>query len=222
MLVGPGMCVTGGTVGIVSSLLATKTPLVIDADGLNCLARLTDNHVDEFPEFLRRDAPLILTPHRRELGRMVGTGATPDSLTAALEASRRIVWSDGGSELVVVAKGTATACVSVDNALLPKPGPSCLATAGSGDVLAGITAGLLARSTDTDNLALLAALACEVHGCAASIAQERYGTRGVMAGDLIDVVGLALDAVEDHAAFGGAAGVEDTPIAEELTESEEN
>lgn len=222
VLVGPGMCVTGGTVGVVSALLATKTPLVIDADGLNCLARLTDNHIDEFPEFLRRDAPLILTPHRRELGRMVGTDTTPDSLTAALEAARRIVWSDGGSELVVVAKGTATACVTVDNALLPKPGPSCLATAGSGDVLAGITVGLLARSTDTDNLALLASLACEVHGCAASIAQERFGTRGVMAGDLIDVVGLALDAVEDHAAFGGVAVAEDIPAVEELAESEEN
>lgn len=205
VLVGPGMCVTGGTVGIVSTLLSTKAPLVIDADGLNCLATLTSNSVDEFPELMRREAPLVLTPHRRELGRLIGLDAAPDSLTSALEAARRIVWANGGSELVVVAKGTATACVGVDMALLPKPGPSCLATAGSGDVLAGITTGLLARSADTQNLALLSALACEVHGCAASIAQERYGTRGVMASDLIEVVGLALDAIEDHAAYYGAA-----------------
>lgn len=203
VLVGPGMCVTGGSVGVVSTLVESKVPLVVDADGLNCLARLTSNRLDEFPELLRRSAPLVLTPHRRELGRLVGMSATPDSLTAALDASRRIVWANGGSELVVVAKGTATACVGVDMALLPKPGPSCLATAGSGDVLAGITVGLLARSADTQNLALLSALACEVHGCAASIAQERFGTRGVMAGDLIDVVGLALDAVEEHAAYYG-------------------
>lgn len=209
VLVGPGMCVTGGTVGVVSTLLETNVPLVVDADGLNCIARLTTNKLDEFPELMRRDAPLILTPHRGELGRLVGLDGAPNSLTAALEAARRIVWSDGGSEIVVVAKGTATACVGVEMAFLPKPGPACLATAGSGDVLAGIMVGMLARSTDTDNLPLLTSLACEVHGCAASIAQERFGTRGVMAGDLIDVVGLALDAVEEHAAYTGAVYVDD-------------
>ena len=206
VLVGPGMCVTGGTVGVVSTLLEGKTPLVVDADGLNSIARLTNNALDEFPELLRRSAPLVLTPHRRELGRLVGlTGdASPDTLTSALDAARRVVWSDGGSEIVVVAKGTATACVGVEVALLPKPGPACLATAGSGDVLAGIMAGLLSRGVETENLPTLTALACEVHGCAASIAQERFGSRGVMAADIIDSVGVALDAVEDRATFSGA------------------
>lgn len=206
VLVGPGMCVTGGTVGVVSTLLEGKTPLVVDADGLNSIARLTNNALDEFPELLRRSAPLVLTPHRRELGRLVGlTGdASPDTLTSALDAARRVVWADGGSEIVVVAKGTATACVGVEVALLPKPGPACLATAGSGDVLAGIIAGLLSRGVETENLPTLTALACEVHGCAASIAQERFGSRGVMAADIIDSVGVALDAVEDRAAFSGA------------------
>ena len=205
VLVGPGMCVTGGTVGVVSTLLEGPAPLVIDADGLNSLARLTSNRIDEFPELLRRKAPLVLTPHRRELGRLVGLKDNPpDSLTSALEAARRIVWSDGGSELVVVAKGAATACVGVEVALLPKPGPASLATAGSGDVLAGIMAGLLASASDTDALPMLASLACEVHGCAASIAQARFGSRGVMAADIIDTVGLAVDAVEDRAAFSDA------------------
>lgn len=206
VLVGPGMCVTGGTVGVVSTLLEGKTPLVVDADGLNSIARLTNNALDEFPELLRRSAPLVLTPHRRELGRLVGlTGdASPDTLTSALDAARRVVWADGGSEIVVVAKGTATACVGVEVALLPKPGPACLATAGSGDVLAGIMAGLLSRGIEAENLPTLTALACEVHGCAASIAQERFGSRGVMAADIIDSVGVALDAVEDRATFSGA------------------
>ena len=208
VLVGPGMCVTGGTVGVVSTLLESEAPLVVDADGLNSLARLTSNRLDEFPELLRRKAPLVLTPHRRELGRLVGLAdAAPSSLTSALEAARRIVWADGGSELVVVAKGTATACVGVEIAMLPKPGPACLATAGSGDVLAGIMAGLLARGVETESLPTLTAFACEVHGYAASIAQERFGTRGVMAADIIDVIGLAVDAVEDRAAFSGADDV---------------
>ena len=208
VLVGPGMCVTGGTVGVVSSLLGCDVPLVIDADGLNCLARLTTGHLDDFPELLRRAKPLVLTPHRRELGRLVGlTDAPPDSLTSALEAARRIVWSDGGSEIVVVAKGTATACVGVEIALLPKPGPAALATAGSGDVLAGVTVAQLSRCADAESLPVLTALACEIHGYAGSLAQERFGSRGVMAADIIDVIGLASDAVEEHAAYAGA-GVE--------------
>lgn len=203
-LVGPGMRVTGATVSVVSGLLELDRPLVVDADGLNSLARLTSNQLDEFPELIRRNAPLVLTPHRGELGRLVGLVDTPpNSLTSALEAARRIVWSEGGSELCVVAKGSATACVSADIALLPKPGPASLATAGSGDVLGGIIAGMLARTTGAaDALPLLTALACEVHGQAGAIAAERYGTRGVMAGDIIDSIGVAVDDIEHQIAFG--------------------
>lgn len=204
VVVGPGMRVNAATVGVCSALLATQAPLVMDADALNCLARLTSNRLDNFPELIRREAPLVLTPHRRELGRLMGLPDTPpDSLTSALEAARRIVWSDGGSELAIVAKGTATACVGVEAALLPKPGPASLATAGSGDVLSGIVGALLARGLDDmARLPLLCALACEVHGRAAGIAAERFGSSGVMATDIIDCVGLAADSVERCAALG--------------------
>ena len=151
----------------------------------------------------------MLTPHRRELGRLVGlTDTPPDSLTSALEAARRIVWADGGSELAVVAKGSATACVGVEIALLPKPGPAALATAGSGDVLSGIMAAQLTHCQSTESLPTLTALACEIHGYAGSIAQERFGSRGVMAADIIDAIGLASDAMEDHAAFTGDEAAE--------------
>lgn len=193
-LAGPGMTVSSSTVAVCSALLETKAPLVMDADALNCLARLTSNRLDNFPELIRRSAPLILTPHRRELGRLMGLPDTPpDSLTSALEAARRIVWADGGSEFVIVAKGTATACVGVEAALLPKPGPVALATAGSGDVLGGIIAALVARTpVDAADLPLLCALGCEVHGYAGSIAADRYGSRGVMATDIIDAMNLNL------------------------------
>jgi NAD(P)H-hydrate epimerase len=202
-LVGPGMRVNGSTVSVVSGLLELDRPLVIDADGLNCLARLTANKLDEFPEMLRRDCPLVLTPHRGELGRLVGMQDTPPaSLTSAMEAARRILWSDGGSEICVVAKGSATACVNVDAAVLPKPGPAALATAGSGDVLAGVVAAFLARSNvGCEDLPVLSSLACEVHGYAGSIAAERFGSHGVMARDIIDALGLAEDALEEQIAF---------------------
>lgn len=203
VLVGPGMTVTGGTVAVVSELLGCDAPLVVDADGLNCIARLTDGHLPDIPEATRRNAPLILTPHRQELGRLVGRADNPpSSLSEQLDAARDIVWADGGSNIVVVTKGSATACVSVNEAILPKPGPSTLATAGSGDVLAGMMVSALAQTVnDCPDLALLAAYVCEVHAYTGTLAAERRGTRGVMASDLIDAIGLAADGIEEHVAF---------------------
>lgn len=207
VLVGPGMRVTSGTASLVTALVASDAPLVIDADGLNCLSRVTSGALPSFPELLRRHAPIVLTPHRKELGRLVGVASNPpSSLVDQLEAARKIVWADGGSELTVVTKGTATGCVSVDQAILPKPGPSALATAGSGDVLAGMMVSALAqRHGDCDDLTLLSAYVCEVHGYAGSLAAERLGTRAVMATDIIDTIGLALDAVEEHVTFSDGA-----------------
>lgn len=203
VLIGPGMRVAGGPVACVNALLRTKTPLVVDADGLNCLARLTEGDVTDFPELTRREAPLVLTPHRRELGRLVGRADNPPaSLDDQLECARKVIWTDGGSELVIVTKGSATGCVGVDQAVLPKPGPAALATAGSGDVLAGMMASYLAQATARGaepDLPLLCALVCEVHGYAGTLAAEAFGTRGVMATDLIDRIGLAADVIEEHA-----------------------
>ncbi|MBQ9621336.1 MAG: bifunctional ADP-dependent NAD(P)H-hydrate dehydratase/NAD(P)H-hydrate epimerase, partial [Atopobiaceae bacterium] len=129
----------------------------------------------------------------------------PASLAEQLAAARRIIWSNGGSELAIVAKGSATGCVGVEQAILPKPGPAALATAGSGDVLGGIIASLLAQKSGTvGNLPLLCALACEIHGYAGSVAAERYGSRGVMATDIIDVLGLAADTIEEHCYYPDA------------------
>ena len=210
-LVGPGMQVAGGTSAVVSALLASDVPLVVDADGLNSLARLTDNSLPDFPEVTRRNAALVLTPHRRELGRLVNRSSNPPaSLIDQLECARQIIWGDGGSELCVVAKGTATGCVGVDQAVLPKPGPAALATAGSGDVLAGMIASLLAQCAGRSaDLPLLCALACEIHGYAGSLAVEAYGARGVMASDIIERIGLAADAIEEHAMFPEVGDVQE-------------
>ena len=205
VVAGPGMTVSASTVAVVTGLLQCSRPLVLDADAINCISRLTEGRLDSFPELIRRDAPLVLTPHRRELGRLVGMAENPPaSLVDAMDAARRVVWADGGSELCVVAKGNATACVGVEMSLLPKPGPAALATAGSGDVLSGIVGANLARvagQLDNESLPLLCAYACEIHAYAGSIAADRYGSRGVMATDIIDAVGLAADALEERAAY---------------------
>ena len=215
VLVGPGMRVSGGTVAVVSALLRSEAPLVVDADGLNCLSRLTEGRLFDCPELTRRDAPLILTPHRRELGRLTGRSEVPPaSLSEQLDAARQIVWSDGGSEIVVASKGSATGCVGVGQAVLPKPGPAALATAGSGDVLSGMMASYLAQlGGQVENLPLMAALVCEIHGYAGTVAAERLGSRGVMACDLIDSIGLAADAIEERAAMAGLEGAPDAQEA---------
>ena len=107
----------------------------------------------------------------------------------------------------MASKGSATGCVSVDQAVLPKPGPAALATAGSGDVLSGMMASYLAQvGGQPENLPLMAALVCEIHGYAGIVAAERLGSRGVMACDLIDSIGLAADAIEERAAMAGLEG----------------
>ena len=201
-LVGPGMRVSAGTVAVVTSLISSNAPLVIDADGLNSLARSTAGQLDDYPELLRRVQPLVLTPHQRELARLVGVEDVPSSLAEQLEDARRIIWAIGGSEFAIVAKGSATGCVGVERAILPKPGPAALATAGSGDVLGGVIASLIAqRGGVVEDLPLLCSLACEIHGYAGSIAAERYGSRGVMATDIIDVLGIASDTIDEHCFF---------------------
>lgn len=200
VLVGPGMKHSGGAGHIVSALLNTQTPLVVDADGLNCLARLTNGNLPDFPEITRRHAPLILTPHRKELSRLIGKpDAYVDSLSAQLEAARTILWADGGSNLVIVSKSSATACVSVERAILPKPGPFSLATAGSGDVLAGMMVSALAQHHDEAlDLTLLSAYVAEVHGFAGTLAAEHVGSQAVMASDITEALGRAQDAMVKH------------------------
>ena len=97
---------------------------------------------------------------------------------------------------------------SVEKALLPLSGPAALATAGSGDVLAGMMASALAQRAREGaelDLALLAAYVCEVHAYAGSLATGRVGSRAVMAGDVIDVIGIAADAVDEHVAYPEAS-----------------
>ena len=65
----------------------------------------------------------------------------------------------------------------------------------------GSTLAKTAGMVENENLPLLCSYACEVHGIAGDIAAERYGSRGVMAGDVVDAVGLAVDLLEEQASL---------------------
>ena len=71
VLCGPGMTTSAGAMQVVSGLLELDVPLILDADALNCLAKIAIDGIDSNPEMYRREQPLVMTPHYRELSRLV-------------------------------------------------------------------------------------------------------------------------------------------------------
>jgi NAD(P)H-hydrate epimerase len=188
VLLGPGL--GGGEPlrafvrGIVGGL---AKPLVLDADGLNAVA--ADGSLPERPE----GAPLVITPHPGELARLL------DRPTAELQADRmasaRTAAARFGAE--VVFKGAPTVIASPDGtADLCSLGNDGMATAGTGDVLAGLLAGLLAQGVTGPDAARLGAM---VHGRAGDICRGELGARGMLAGDLVRCLPYAWRELEESA-----------------------
>lgn len=155
-------------------------PLVIDADGLNALGR-------EFGELLAgRGAPTVLTPHAGELGRLLGV-SSPEierrRLHHAREAARR-------SGAIVVLKGDDTLIASPDGRVaISAGGAPGLATAGTGDVLAGTIGALLARGADVE---VAVAAGVHAHVRAGRLAAAAHGPDAVIASDVIAALPAAL------------------------------
>lgn len=154
-------------------------PLVIDADGLNALARLTPEQLSR-----RSNTNTVLTPHIGELARLI-SGDTKwvreHRLQAALRAAAR--W-----RATVVGKGPHTLIVADDCCLVNSTGNPALATAGSGDVLAGLLTGWLARTQQTR---LAAGMAVFLHGLAADLAVEQMSAESLSASVLLRWLGSA-------------------------------
>jgi NAD(P)H-hydrate epimerase len=169
--VGPGLGQDDWAAGLLAAALGSGRPLVVDADALNMLA----------PRAQRRDE-WVLTPHPGEAGRMLGASSAAvqsDRLAALRELTERF----GG---VVLLKGHGT-LVAGSGAPLPwlvRGGNPGMATAGMGDVLTGVIAGLLAQFPDAPR-ATVVAIAAAVHAAAGDAAAEQ-GERGLVAGDVCD------------------------------------
>jgi hydroxyethylthiazole kinase-like uncharacterized protein yjeF len=179
-VLGPGMGRDPGTVELTREAAgAIGCPLVIDADGLNAFA-------GEAGRLAERPGPTVLTPHAGELGRLLGRSSEEVSahrLAMAREAAKV-------ANAVVVLKGDDTLVADGErfavNAL-PAPG---LATAGTGDVLSGMVAALLARGLDPFAAACAAVLA---HARAGREAAARVGAaESVIATDVIDSIPASL------------------------------
>lgn len=183
--VGPGMGVNTETRGIVSALIRkTKAPLVLDADALNCIAPLPPLL---FGERVRvRGSDIVLTPHPGEMARLLGT-------TTAVVQKDRIGVARKFAEthrVVVVLKGFRTVVATpTGEVFVNSTGNSGMATAGMGDVLTGIIGSLLAQGMMIGDAAVAGVW---LHGRAGDRVADRLGDRGLLAGDLIDEIPLAI------------------------------
>jgi ADP-dependent NAD(P)H-hydrate dehydratase / NAD(P)H-hydrate epimerase len=181
-VLGPGLGRDPGSVELARDVLGSiGSPLVLDADGLNAFA-------GELDRIAVREAPTVLTPHAGELGRLLGRTseqAAEHRLAAAKEAAR-------AAGAVVVLKGDDTIVTDGERVAVNTLSAPALATAGTGDVLSGIVAALLARGLEPFAAACAAVLA---HARAGRDAAERIGTaESVVAGDVIDSIPAGLRA----------------------------
>ncbi|RIK11366.1 MAG: bifunctional ADP-dependent NAD(P)H-hydrate dehydratase/NAD(P)H-hydrate epimerase [Acidobacteria bacterium] len=182
--IGPGLGRDPSTGKFVTGVLrGVEKPIVVDADGLNLLGTTAASVIG------RRSAPTVITPHPGELARMLGA-TTSDVEAERLDLAATVAGKWG---CVVVLKGSRTliAAPDVPIAVNPTGGPE-LATAGSGDVLTGIVAGLVAQSVPPNQAGAAAAF---VHGLAGSIAGSRSGGAGVTALAVAGAVPDAIDAI---------------------------
>jgi NAD(P)H-hydrate epimerase len=154
-----------------------NSPLVLDADGLNMLA-------EEITLLRRLPVPCVLTPHPLEMNRLTGLEINQilnDPIKAACDFAHK-------HNVHVLLKGARTVIAAPDgNTFINTTGDASLAKAGTGDVLAGIIAGLIAQGMDVFEAAATAAY---LHGKAGEAAGRVFSKRGVLAGDLVDFLPL--------------------------------
>jgi hydroxyethylthiazole kinase-like uncharacterized protein yjeF len=151
----------------------TKVPLVLDADGLNAFEGRT-NLLDG------RQRPLVLTPHPGEMSRLVGIPIK------AVQANRLKVARSFARDhhLVLVLKGDRTIIALPDGSAWVNPtGNPGMATGGTGDILTGITAGIIAQMPNDYARAAIAAV--YLHGLAGDVAAEKMGEHSLVATDLL-------------------------------------
>lgn len=185
LLVGPGWGTADVTSELLNSILTTSLPpTVIDADGLNLLARIND-----WPKRIPPRA--VLTPHPGEMARLTGL-SVPE-----IQANRLAVCRDSATawKAVVVLKGAHTVIADSqgNTAVLPFK-TDALATAGTGDVLAGIILGLLSQGSEPFPAAVVGAY---LHGLSAAVVCQRLGScRSAIAGDIVEGLGQAFSLIE--------------------------
>lgn len=195
MIIGPGLSGNEETVEFIRELVKhVRVPCVIDADGLNALAQDTD-------VLSMTEGGFVFTPHPKELSRLLDRPVSEvqsDRIKAAQEAARKF-------SSVIVLKGARSVVAHPDgNTFIIPTGNSGMATAGAGDVLTGVIAGLLAQGMDAFSAAVAGTY---IHGAAGDAAAEDFGEDGIMAGDIMDYVPVVIKAMREGTFAGSSLEV---------------
>jgi ADP-dependent NAD(P)H-hydrate dehydratase / NAD(P)H-hydrate epimerase len=181
VVLGSGMGREQGTQRLARELIERiEAPLVIDADGLNA-------HAGRIDGLASRRSPFVLTPHAGEMGRLLDRDADEVEARRA-ESAREAARRSGG---IVLLKGDDSIVSDGERLAVNRVSSPQLATAGTGDVLAGMIAALIARGMGPFAATCAAVIA---HSRAGRAAGGRVGHDSVIAGDVIDAIpaGLAL------------------------------
>ncbi len=181
---GPGIGMHEETRRLVDELVCVRLPMVIDADGLNCLG-------EKVQYLTERDVPTVLTPHPGEMARL--TGKNVEEIEDDRFGSARKLAQE--TEAVVVLKGAHTVVASPQgDVYVNRTGNSGMAKGGSGDVLTGLIGGFLAQGLD----ALEASCAgVFLHGLAGDTVSEHLGERGMTARDILQALPGVMKFIDD-------------------------
>ena len=178
LLIGCGLGRAHLTRSLVEAVLYSERelpPTVVDADGLNTLSLATS---DDMPWWELFPGPAVLTPHQGEMARLAGDSLSKsgERIGAARESAAK--WNK-----VTVLKGAHTVVASPGGGVMVSPfaNPG-LATAGTGDVLAGVVSGLLSQGL---SLQTAASLGVYLHGAAGERVRRELGESGMVASDLL-------------------------------------
>ncbi len=185
LAVGPGIGTYHETRDLIFRLVSKlDKPAVFDADALNNLAK-------DIGQLKGHPAPLVISPHPGEMSRLTGKTISEiqkDRINTALAFAQE-------NNLVCIIKGGPSVIAAPSGQAWINPtGNEGMATAGSGDVLTGIIGGFLAQGMlDIDS----AVLGCYVHGLAGDLARDEFGSRGMIAGDIMRMLPEALMQLEE-------------------------
>ena len=180
LAIGPGLSQHPETVSLVHSVIReSDTPTVIDADGINALARSKEILSSLSPQ-------TVLTPHPGEMARLLG------GTIEALERDRIGLAQRFAQDhnVTLVLKGAPTVVAREDGEVwINSTGNAGMATGGMGDVLTGLISGLMAQKISAFDAAVLGVY---LHGLAADLVAEKIGLHGLMAGDVLNNVPEAI------------------------------
>ncbi len=176
--VGPGLGTSDVAQQLVQKLYHDASlPVVIDADGLNCLVQAKVN-------FTSANGPRVLTPHPGEFARLISS----DTKTVQSNREALAVRFADESKSILVLKGHQTIVTDGHRVYTNTTGNSGMATGGTGDVLTGLLSALLAQHMDPFEAAQLAVF---LHGRAGDLAAEALSEPGLIASDLPRFLGPA-------------------------------